>query len=144
MKVRLCLQLTLFLSVAAFTSSGARSQTPTASREKPTGVVTARLDGFVNWDFRHRKQLKGWRTTALVIERTLSEWYPRSSAFLLRENQPPDELRKFLATLPTRRDCALSLVYLASHQSPAGEWDFTQRHIELLSDLVAQAKPAEH
>ena len=133
------------LSGVLLASAMVQAQTRDELRTRPANSISARLDSFVNWDYRHRKKLKGWQTTAFVIQRTLSEWYPAGhSSALLVENQPAVELPKFLSALPTRRDCHFSLVYLASHQSPAGEWDFTQRRIELLCDLVAQAQPAEH
>src|SRR2546426_12842281 len=114
----------LVLSSLLLASGTVQAQTPGELRTRPASSISARLDSFVNWDYRHRKKLKGWQTTALVIQRTLSEWYPAGhSSALLVENQPPAGLPKFLSALPARRDCNFSLVYLASHQSPAGESD---------------------
>ena len=111
---------------------------PAASRTK------ADLHAFVNWDFRHRRKLKGWRATATAIQRTLEQCYPARSAHSLTENGTKDALRDFFHALPTRANCDLSIVYLASHQSPEGEWDFVQKGLESMNRIVAGANVPRH
>jgi hypothetical protein len=102
------------------------------------------FDGFVNWDFHHRQRLRSWKTTALVIQRTLEFWHVQKRNHLLVENGSPETLRRFLHSLPGEQDCDLSFVYLASHQSPAGEWDFTQEKATLLNSILDETKIRAH
>src|SRR5207244_8473112 len=83
------------------------------------------FDAFVNWDFHHRQNLGAWKATAQVIQRTLDIWHLQGPTDSVAENGSPDELRQFLRVLPRENSCDISLVYLASHQSRAGEWDLT-------------------
>ena len=99
---------------------------------------------FVNWDFRHRKSLKGWRATSVAIQRSIEQWYPGRSPHTVVENGTAAELRNFLHTLPTGSDCNFSIVYLASHQSPAGEWDFVQNGLARLNEIVAGSHIPRH
>jgi hypothetical protein len=112
--------------------------------EKDSAAPNVCFDGFVNWDFHHRQKLGGWKTTARVIQRTLDIWHLQSPTHSLVENGPPDALRQFLRTLPRENSCDISLVYLASHQSPAGEWDFTQKKILLLNSILDETKIPPH
>jgi hypothetical protein len=102
------------------------------------------FDGFVNWKFHHRQKLKSWKTTALVIEQTLKFWYPQSTSCLLVENGSPGIFRRFLHFLPREQSCDVSIVYLASHQSSAGEWDFTQKEVILLNSIIGETKIPTH
>jgi hypothetical protein len=102
------------------------------------------FDGFVNWDFQHRQKLRSWKATALVIQRTLEFWYPRTRNHSLVENGSAETFRQFLHSLPREQDCDFSFVYLASHQSPAGEWDFTQQKSTLLNRLLDGTKIPAH
>jgi hypothetical protein len=100
--------------------------------------------GFVNWDFHHRQRLRSWKATARVIQRTLEFWYPQSRNHPLVENGSPETFRQFLHSLPGEQDCDFSVVYLANHQSPAGEWDFTQQRSTLLDRLLDETKIPAH
>ena len=100
--------------------------------------------GLVNWDFHHRRKLRSWKATALVIERTLEFWYPHAPSRLLVENGSPEIFEQFLRSLPGEKDCDFSVVYLASHQSPAGEWDFTQQKTTLLNRLLEGTRIPNH
>jgi hypothetical protein len=100
--------------------------------------------GFVNWDFHHRQELRSWKATALVIQRTIEFWYPQAQHHFLVENGSPGTFRQFLHSLPREQDSDFSVVYLASHQSPAGEWDFTQRKSMLLNRLLDGTKIPAH
>jgi hypothetical protein len=104
----------------------------------------ADLHAFVNWDFRHRRKLRGWRATAIAIQRTLEQCHPGRATHTLIENAPGAHLREFLHRLPTRTDCDLSFVYLASHQSPEGGWDFVQKGLETLNTIATEARIPRH
>jgi hypothetical protein len=86
-----------------------------------------RFDAFVNWDYVpfYRNKLKGWKNASLLIRQTLAEWSGESVDGKIVENGGPEALRQFLAAL--KSDGGFHLVYLASHQSPAGEWEFIDR-----------------
>ncbi|MDQ3622426.1 MAG: hypothetical protein M3463_08060 [Verrucomicrobiota bacterium] len=108
--------------------------TATAAAELPRRAAPApiALDVFVNWDYRHRPRLIGWKNSADAIGLTLREWYPQTQLHTRIENGTPEALHSFLQKLPGKADCEFSVVYLASHQSPAGVWDFTSRCPPLL------------
>lgn len=126
-----------FLGVAMSGPGLPAAENPPGGSSRHTGV---RLDAFVNWDFRHRQKLRAWKTTAFVIRRTLELWYPQYSAASLVENGTPEAFRQFLHALPDEQQCGgVSLVYLASHQSPAGEWDFPEDKLVPLDSLLAGA-----
>lgn len=111
-----------------------------------TPVSRTRTDvhSFVNWNFWHRNRLRGWLSTEMAIRKTLEQWFARRPAHTLIENGSPSELRDFFQALPTRADCDLSIVYLASHQAPDGLWEFVQRERKSLSAIVAGADIPGH
>ena len=115
-----------------------------AAVEKDSATPNVCFDGFVNWDFHHRQKLDAWKTTAAVIQRTLDKWHLTRSNHALVENRPPDALRQFLQELPGEDSCDINLVYLASHQSRAAEWDFIPKHVILLRSIVNQAQIRPH
>jgi len=112
--------------------------------EKDSAGPDVCFDGFVNWDFHHRQRLGGWKATAEVIQRTLDIWHLQRPTHSLVENGPPEALRQFLRALPRENSCDISLVYLASHQSPAGQWDFTQKKIVSLNSILDETKISPH
>ena len=116
----------------------------TAPAEKVFAARTVCFDAFVNWDFHHRQKLEAWKVTAQVIQRTLDVWHLENPAHSLVENGSPDALRQFFSALPREDNCDISLVYLASHQSPAGEWDFTQKKILSLNGILDEAEIPPH
>ena len=127
---RMLLGSWIWLSLAVMTVGGAEARTD--------------FHGFVNWNFHHRKSLVSWRATATAIQRTLAQWYPGRSPHTLVENGSPAALGKFFHGLPAGSDCDFSIVYLASHQSPAGEWDFVTRQMEPLSRLATASDIPGH
>ncbi len=129
------LSIPLILLLCILTGTPASAQPRTQSAD---------LHSFVNWDFRHRKKLRGWRATETVILKTLEQSHAGRAAHTLVENGSPSSLRDFLRSLPTRAECGFSIVYLASHQSPDGEWDFMQRKLESLGTLAAEANIPPH
>lgn len=97
-----------------------------------------RLDAFVNWDYRHRQKLKGWRNTSILIRKTLAEWGRGPEAGDTVENGDPMELRGFLSQLDSHgAEGSAHVVYLSSHQSPAGEWEFPDRQKIAWEQLLA-------
>lgn len=123
----------LLILAILFTTAG--SQLRAAEKDSAAGRVC--FTGFVNWDFHHRQKLRAWKTTAQVIQQTLDAWHIQSRPHLLVENGSPESLRQFLHALPAKNSCDIGLVYLASHQSAAAEWDFTQKQTWLVDDIVA-------
>jgi len=117
---------------------------PAAAAEKPPAARTVCFDAFVNWDFHHRPKLRGCKATAQVIQRTLDAWRLQDRGHLVVENGTPDALRLFFSALPGDENCDINLVYLASHQSPRGQWDFTQKKLLPLNVLLAEAKIPVH
>jgi hypothetical protein len=134
----------LFSSLLCATVIGLRLYAAENVLEAHISNTKVCFDGFVNWDFQHRQKLRGWKTTALVIQRTLEFWYPQARRHLLMENGSPETFRQFLHSLPREQDCDFSFVYLASHQSPTGEWDFTQHKSTLLNRLLDGTKIPVH
>lgn len=107
--------------------------------------VSVQFDSFVQWDFKHREKLRGWKTTAAVIEHALQQWYgSKSTIHPISENGSPAELRQFLNSLPTGRSPTWSLAYFATHQSPSAEWDFTARRLENVPAILRETRLAAH
>ena len=108
--------------------------------------LTVRFDAFVNWKYRHRNDLKGWRNTSRIIERSLREWYPgRIASARTVENGNTESLTRFLSTLPGAGQQEWSIVYLAAHQSIKGEWDFTRRKsLTSFGGMITRARPPAH
>lgn len=93
---------------------------------------------FVNWDYHHRKPLEGAHYSALAIRETLREWKCASRAGAEVENAGPEAFGPWINRMPHG-----SLVYMASHQSPAADWDFTQRKLVSLAELLPGDHPAD-
>jgi hypothetical protein len=93
---------------------------------------------FVCWDYAQLPPLRAWKETETIIAATLAESYPALRQLPRRENGSPAQLTDFLRRLPDDPD-QLTLVYLAVHQSPGGQWHFPDRSVagweSLLSDL---------
>ncbi|MGB8354951.1 MAG: hypothetical protein WCD79_13735 [Chthoniobacteraceae bacterium] len=135
------LVLPAVLCAAAF---GGRLDAAEKPAQPPRATISVGFDGFVNWDFHHRMKLVGWKTTAQVIQRTLDLWYPRHARFSTMENGSPDAFEAFLHALPGKKDCDISIVYLASHQSPVAEWDYTQRKYLTLRRALQETDVTPH
>jgi hypothetical protein len=104
-----------------------------------TAAGETTLDAFVVWDYAGRPRLEAWRNTARVIEATAGaqrkQWI---------ENGTPQDLAAFLGKLSGERGEAVSLVYLAAHQSPAAEWDFRARPLTSWKEIRTEAAPNRH
>ena len=79
---------------------------------------------FVCWKYRRLPQLAAWTETEKVIAATLAQAYPNLHTFERQENGTPDQLCQFLRQLPDDATTP-TLVYLAAHQTPGGQWFFT-------------------
>jgi len=88
---------------------------------------------YVNWDYQHRNDLKGWKNSAKLIRASLQEWgYTIQGADI--ENTGANGLFQFQQTIVARKSAGLKLIYLASHQTPSGRIDFPDENRELWSD----------
>ncbi|MCX6981367.1 MAG: hypothetical protein NTV08_11530 [Verrucomicrobia bacterium] len=134
---RTLVTLCIALLCLALPAAEVRTQAP-ASRPQ------ADFHAFVNWNFRHRQKLKGWRATAAAIRHTLEQCHYRRLPGTFVENGSKETLREFLHALPNRSQCDLSIVYLASHQSADAKWDFVQRGLEPMGTIVTDAKIPRH
>jgi hypothetical protein len=134
----------LFSFLLGATVTGGRIWGAENLAEKHFAKAKVCFAGFVNWDFHHRQKLRSWKATARAIQRTLEFWYPQMRNHSLVENGSAETFRQFLHFLPREQDCDFSFVYLASHQSPAGEWDFTQQKSMLLNRLLDGTKIPAH
>jgi hypothetical protein len=79
---------------------------------------------FVSWNYSQLPQLRAWKETERIIATTLAEGYPALRELQHVENGSPEQLKDFFRKLPDAPN-QLTLVYLGGHQSPAGEWYFT-------------------
>lgn len=145
----------LFLGIAGLFSGSALLSQEVADPSVPgenqgspqaAGKAPYRLDAFVNWDYRHRPKLKGWRNTAILIRQILAEWNKGAVGGETVENGGPSGLQGFLGKLDSpKTGGAAHLIYLSSHQSPAGEWEFPNRQKipweNLLADLSLPPDP---
>lgn len=94
----------------------------------------------VNEKFPHRQQLRGWATTAKVIEITLREWFGSVNTGPTVRNGSPGDWIAFLRAVPAGSSSRLSIVYLASHQTPAAEWEFKEKKQVRWSVLLNESK----
>lgn len=78
---------------------------------------------FVCWKYAKLPQLKAWKETERIIALTLTEAYPALRKLPREENGSPEQLKDFLRQLPDAPG-QFHIVYLAAHQSPAGQWVF--------------------
>ncbi len=108
---------------------GGCGETPVSTVRLRPVVASTRyrvsFDSIVNVGYTARRPLVGWAATAVVIEKTLARWYPRLKARPGSNDPSPRELTDALNALPAPQDADVSIVYLASSQTAAGEWEFT-------------------
>ena len=113
--------------------------TPNEAEEPGIGYAS-----FVCWDYAQLPQLLAWKESSRLIGMTLAEAYPGLRPLAHEENGSPAQLTGFLRQLPDAPD-RIDLVYLAAHQSSAGQWVFPDRSVAdwgtLTSDLPRLKKP---
>lgn len=93
---------------------------------------TADYFSYVNWDYKHRNQLKGWSNTAKAIQASLEQW-GYSVQHHHQENTDLATLERFRETIIGQKTNGLKLIYVASHQSPSGRFDFPNEDKEFWS-----------
>jgi hypothetical protein len=136
------LKLGWAIGIAAFLYGTPASGADHADAKNSYGRVT--LDACVNWDYRHHKKLHAWKSTANILESTLRAWYPQMQVRARLENVSPARLKDFLGKLPGPKESDLSLVYLASRQSPAGAWEFPGGEIRSWAEILQNTTVSEH
>lgn len=77
----------------------------------------------VCWKYQHLPQLRAWQETEKIIATALAESFPPIHTLAREQNDSAEQLQSFLRKLPDS-DEPLTIVYLAAHQSPAGQWYF--------------------
>jgi hypothetical protein len=96
---------------------------PSAPAEPGTPAPVLGYASFVCWDYARLPQLRAWKESEKIIATTLAEAYPGLQKLSREENDSPGQLQDFLRKLPDAPG-QLTVVYLAAHQSPAGQWYF--------------------
>jgi len=79
--------------------------------------------------------MRAWRETGDIIAATLSGSYPALPQIRRQENGSPAQLKDFLRQLPDDPN-RITVVYLAAHQSPGGQWHFTDRSVASWESLL--------
>jgi len=99
---------------------------------------------FVCWDYSQLPQLRAWKESEKIIAATLTEAYPALQKLPRIENGTPEQLNDFFRKLPDAHD-RLTIVYLAAHQSPGGQWVFPDRRVadwgSLMENLPTPKNP---
>ena len=107
-----------------------------------TAPLRVTFDRVLNVDYPGGKRLAGWDATGMVIEKTLAAWYPNLKVRQTLRNPSPEGVRRALACLPDAGAAEVSVVYLASRQTPAGLWEFPQGGVRASwADLLGGAVP---
>jgi len=91
---------------------------------------------YVNWDYRHRNDLVGWKHTSELIQGSLKQWgYSLQTTKV--ENTDLSELQQFQKEVVSQPPKRLKLIYLASHQTPSGRIDFPNEAKDFWSEGFA-------
>jgi len=123
------------VSVAVLFEALGRAE-PTVAPRRTSGT-TADFSAAVNWDFARLPKLDAWRNTAAVIRRTMAQWYPPEIPGHIIENASRESLRGFFGNPSKSPASDWSIVYLASHQSRHGRWQFLNEPAESWADILA-------
>lgn len=111
-----------------------------------TSGITAGFSAAVNWDFNRLQKLDAWQNSALILRKTLAQWYPSRTDGLAVENGGRETLHGFFTRLAKTGPEDWSVVCLASHQSRDGLWQFPhdspQSWAEIFSDTTTRPNPA--
>ncbi len=99
-----------------------------AAAEPGAAPPSLNYASFVCWDYPQLPHLRAWKETERIVAATLTEGYPALGKLPRQENGSPDQLKDFLRKLPDAPD-QLTVVYLAAHQSPGGQWYFPDRSV---------------
>ncbi len=77
----------------------------------------------VCWKYEHLPHLRAWQETEKIILTALAEGVPQLHSLAREQNDSAEQLQEFFRKLPDSDD-SLTIIYLAAHQSPAGQWYF--------------------
>ncbi len=99
-----------------------------ACGESPVSPPAVGYASFVCWDYSQLPRLRAWKESEQIIATTLAEAYPGLQNLSREENGSPDQLKDFLHKLPDEPG-PFTVVYLAAHQSPSGQWNFPDRSV---------------
>jgi hypothetical protein len=80
---------------------------------------------FVQSSYTHLEKLPGVLTTVSVLEHSLEKIPGSRLQVTVLQDKTPEDLRALLRSLPGEKEASLSVIYLAGHQSAAGELEFT-------------------
>ena len=120
------------------------AMTPRACAESISSQPALGYGSFVCWDYARLPQLRAWKETEKIIATTLAEADPDLQRLPHEENGAPGQLTDFLRKLPDVPG-QLTIVYLAAHQSPGGQWYFPDGSVAdwgtLLADLPRLRNP---
>lgn len=112
-----------------------------AVRTTTADQCRVQFDSFVGIHYTKLPALRGWASTAEVIRKTLSEWFPRCVQGQVIVDGSPDDLIAFLRRLPGPDAADFSVVYLASQQAADGSWAFVNGQSVSWVDMVERSRP---
>ncbi|HPA20980.1 MAG TPA: hypothetical protein PLU30_24740 [Verrucomicrobiae bacterium] len=112
-----------------------------AIRTTTADQCRVQFDSFVGIHYTKLPALRGWASTAEVIRKTLSEWFPRYVQGQVIVDGSPDDLIAFLRRLPGPDAADFSVVYLASQQAADGSWAFVNGQSVSWVDIVERSRP---
>ena len=128
------------LGAAALTISLPSPAEPGAASSTHAGNYAS----LVCWDYSQLPKLQAWKETERILTTTLTEAYPSLHKLSREENGSPGQLKDFLRKLPDAPE-QFTIVYLAAHQSPGGQWYFPDRSVadwgSLMADLPTLKNP---
>jgi hypothetical protein len=107
----------------------------------PVAVYPARSEvpdtvdyfSYVNWDYRHRNDLVGWKNTSILIQASFRQW-GCSVLWEKLENSDASQLTQFQQQIRSLKSSSLRVIYMASHQTPSGRFDFPNEEKAFWSD----------
>lgn len=114
------------------------------ARQAP--VTTISFSSAVNWEFTRLEKLDAWRNTAVVLRKSLAQWYPPDVSGSTVENVDREALRTFFTRLSNSEAGGWNIVYLASHQTRDGLWQFPHDREQSWPEILAgvHATPTIH
>ena len=113
-----------------------------AEPAKQNHATTISFSSAVNWDFTRLEKLDAWRNTAVVLRKSLAQWYPTDTSGSAIENGDHAAFRAFFARLAKSEAGGWSIVYVASHQTRTGLWQFPFDREQSWPEILADAPGA--
>ncbi len=116
-----------------------------ASPQNPDEWVFA---SAVSSSYGWGKSLRGWESTRLAIQTTLTAWQqsPASQPDGMAARDPsPTGLKQFLQHLPGPDSGKIEIIYLAAKHTPTGAWQFTGKDSGAVTwNELLQIAPSSH